>query len=137
MNRLQAIDRINELLDSGDDSTINTSMRLTVSLRDAAVIAVTELGAAASTTVLTAAALRASLGALVIQAALDEHYAAFPESRSTLGDLAVAAAELDDHPLAKEVGRLRQAAVEIVVLHPDADADDVILWAEARAFASA
>jgi hypothetical protein len=43
------------------------------------------------------AALRATLEAVVMQAALDNRYRRHPESRPDLGDLAVAAAELDGH----------------------------------------
>lgn len=133
MKTARAIDRINKLLDSSDPETTNTSMRLPASLREAAALAVNELGAAPSTTALTAAALRAALEAAVVQAALDSHYEQHPDARPSLADLAVAAAELDGHPLAKEPELLRQAAVAIIEKHPDADPDDVLLWAEARA----
>lgn len=133
----QAIDRINELLDSTDPETTNTSMRIPRALREAAGLAVAELGAAPSTTALTTAALRATVEAVVLQAVLDHHYAQHPEARPTLGDLAVAAADLDGHPLATEPDRLRRAAAEIIERHADADADDVLLWAEARALESA
>src|SRR5712692_12063681 len=64
----RVIERINELLDSSDPETTNTSMRLPASLRDAAALAVNELGVAPSTTALTSAALRATLEAIVMQA---------------------------------------------------------------------
>jgi len=67
-----------------------------------------------------------------MQAVLDDHYERHPQFRSSLADLAVAAAELDGHPLSAEPNRLRQAAAEIVERHPQASADDVLLWAEAR-----
>ena len=54
-----------------------------------------------------------------------------------VGDLAIAAAEIDGHPLAAEPERLRQAAAEIAGHHPDASPDDVLLWAEARALPAA
>ncbi len=129
----QAVDRIIELLESDTGQTSNTSMRIPTALRDAAAIAVRELGAASSTTALTAAALRASLEAAVMQAVLDDHFRQYPHARPSLGDLAVAAAELDGHPLAGEPARVRQAALEVEVRHPDAAPEDVLLWAEARA----
>ena len=95
-----------------------------------------ELGAAPSTTALTATALRATLEAIVMQAALDMHYAEHPDARPGLADLAIAAAELDGNPLAYEPQLLRLAAVEIIRTHPEADADGVLLWAEATAAAS-
>jgi hypothetical protein len=128
-----AVERISELLYAAGPETSNTSMRLPTALRDAAALAVTELGVAPSATALTTAALRSTLEAAVLQAVLDDHYASYPQTRPDLGDLAVAAAELDGHPLAGEPDRLRQAAAEIAERHPDASADDVLLWAEARA----
>jgi hypothetical protein len=132
-----AIDRIGELLDVGGPETSNTSMRIPTALRDAAALAVRELGVAPSATALTTAALRATLEAVVMQAVLDDHYEHHPQARPDLGDLAVAAAELDGHPLAAEPERLRRAAAEIAVKHPDASPDDVLLWAEARALPAA
>src|ERR1039457_7529039 len=132
MEASTAIERINALLDASGPETSNTSMRIPTALRDAAALAVRELGVAPSATALTAAALRATLEAVVMQAVLDDHYDQHPQARPDLGDLAVAAAELDGHPLAAEPERLRRAAAEIVAKHPDASPDDVLLWAEAR-----
>lgn len=112
-------------------------MRIPRALRDAASIAVTELGAAASTTALTADALRAMLEAVVMRAALEDHYRQHPAIRPTLADLAIAAAELDGHPLAQHPDVLRRAAEQVARRHPDADPDDVLLWAEAQELASA
>ncbi len=133
MNKWAAIDEINRLLDSADQQTTNTSMRLPVALRDAAGIAVTELGAAPSTTALASVALRTALEALVMQAVLDAHYEEHPEHRPSLADLALAAAELDGSPLAQKPELLRQAAEEVNRRRPNPDADDVLLWAEALA----
>jgi hypothetical protein len=137
MERQAAIERLSELLDDGEFETSNTSMRIPTALRDAAALAVSELGLAPSTTALTTAALRATLEAAVMQAALDDHYERHPQARPDLGDLAIAAAELDGHPLAAQPQRLRQAAAEITVNHPGASPDDVLLWAEARALPAA
>ena len=137
MVKNEAIERIAELLDSSDTETANTSMRLPRALRDAAALAVEELGAAPTATTLTAVALRGMLEALLMQAALEQHYGQHPQARPSLGDLTVAAAELDGHPLAGQPELLYQSAAEIIRTHPGADADDVLLWAEARATASA
>jgi len=137
VRRAKAIERISLLLDSSEAETTNTSMRLPVALREAAALAVRELGAAPSTTALASTALRTMLEAIVVQAALDDHYRDHPEARPDLAELAIAAAELDDSPLAERPELLRQAAEEIVRTRPDADADDVLLWAEARAAATA
>ena len=131
------IERIGELLDGSEPGTSNTSMRIPTALRDAAALAVRELGVAPSATALTTAALRATLESVVMQAALDDHYEQHPQARPDLGDLAIAAAELDGHALAGQPERLRQAAAEIARDHPDASPDDVLLWAEARALPAA
>ena len=132
-----AVERISALLDAEESPTSNTSMRLPAALRDAAALAVAELDVAPSATALTAAALRAMLEAIVMQAALDQHYQHYPQARPDLGDLAIAAAQLDGHPLAAQPERLRQAAAEITANHPAATPDDVLLWAEARAMHAA
>ena len=126
------IERISELLDGGGLETSNTSMRIPTALRDAAALAVRELGVAPSATALTTAALRAALEAVVMQAVLYDHYEHHPRARPDLGGLAIAAAELDRHPPAAEPGRLRQAAAEIARNHPGARPADVLLSAEAR-----
>jgi len=133
VKRRDVISRIGSLLDEQDDRTVGTSMRIPESLRDAAALAVEHLHVAQSTTALTADALRSRLEAIVLQAALDSHYRENPRARPSLGDLAVAAAELGSHPLASRPDVLRRAAEEVVQTHPDADADDVLLWAEAQA----
>jgi len=137
MERQTAIQRLSELLDDDELETSNTSMRIPTALRDAAALAVSELAIAPSATALTTAALRATLEAAVMQAALDDHYERHPQARPDLGDLAIAAAELDGHPLAGQPQRLRQAAAEITANHPGASPDDVLLWAEARALPAA
>ncbi|MGI8661965.1 MAG: hypothetical protein ACR2LQ_01990 [Acidimicrobiales bacterium] len=133
MKRRDVINRIGSLLDAQDDRTVGTSMRIPEALRDAAALAVEHLHVAPSTTALTADALRSRLEAIVLQIALDGHYRENPRARPSLGDLAVAAAELDGHPLATRPDLLRGAAEAVVRTHADADADDVLLWAEAQA----
>lgn len=71
-----------------------------------------------------------------MRAALDEHYAQYPEARPDLADIAIATAELDGHPLAADPDRIRNAAAEIAATHPNPEPEDVLLWAEARAFPS-
>lgn len=132
-----SLDSIVELLAASGEETTNTSMRLPIALRDAAAIAVERLGAASSTTALTSEALRRSLEAIVVRAALDAHYEAHPGARPSLAEVALAAAEQDGDPLAQEPERIRTAAAEIVQVRSDADADDVLLWATATARAVA
>jgi hypothetical protein len=137
METAAVIERITALLDEDELKTANTSMRIPAALRDAAALAVRELGVAPSATALTTAALRATLEALVMQAVLDEHYRQYELARPDLGDLAVAAAEIDGNPLAARPELLRQAAAEISGRRPGASPDEVVLWAEARAFDAA
>ncbi len=136
MGTTDAIDRINQLLDSDMTETSNTSMRIPTALREAAALAAKELKVAPSATALTTMALRATLEAAVMRAALDDHYAQYPEARPDLADIAIAAAEMDRNPLAADPERIRRAAAEVAVTHPDPEPEDVLLWAEARAFPS-
>ena len=136
MTREEAIDRINELLSSTDPETVNTSMRIPKALREAAALAVDELGMALSTTALTANALRMALEGGVVLEVLEAHFEQYPEARPTLAEMAVVTAEWDDNPLAKRPDLLRRYAEEIVQRHPNAEPEDVLLWAEAREYAS-
>jgi hypothetical protein len=133
VDRRRAIREIEALLDRDDGTTRNTSMRIPVALSAAATLAVDQLGLARSTTGLTAAALRATLEAAVLRAALDQHYHEHPDARPDLADVAVAAAQLDGHPLAATPDVIRTAAAELSERHADVTPDDVLLWAEARA----
>ena len=136
MRTSDAIERIGQLLDSDMTKTSNTSMRIPTALREAAALAAKELNAAPSATMLTTMALRSALEAAVMRAALDEHYAQYPEARPDLVDIAIATAELDGNPLAADPDRIRRAAAEIAVVHPRPEPADILLWAEARAFPS-
>jgi hypothetical protein len=136
MGTADAIERISQLLDSDMTETSNTSMRIPTALREAAALAAKELKVAPSATALTTMALRATLEAAVMRAALDDHYAQYPEARPDLADIAIAAAEIDGNPLAADPERIRRAAAEIAATHPDPEPEDVLLWAEARAFPS-
>lgn len=129
---LTVLDQLNALLNAPDDATVNTSMRLPATLRDAAALAVDKLGVAPSTTSLTAAALRTSLETAVMEAALEAHYDQHPAARPTLAEVALALAAQDRSRLADQPELLERAAAEVVVRHPGADADDVLLWAEAQ-----
>ncbi len=132
MNVHEVLDRINELLEAEESSTVNTSMRLPSALRDAASLAVERLGVASSTTTLTAAALRSALETAVMEAALESHYSAHPDARPSLAEVALALAAQDGSPLADRADIIERAALEVTARHPDADADDVLLWAEAQ-----
>lgn len=135
---MDAIARINELLDDTDGATKGTSMRLPKALVEATSLAVKELGVAPSSTALTIEALRHFLEARVMQAALDEHYEEYPESRPSLADLAIAAAKLDGHPLATRQKLIRRAAKEFEADHPGVwDPDAVLFRAEGMASAVA
>lgn len=132
MDDLDVLGRINDLLDSHDDLTVNTSMRLPAALRDATTLAVERLGVASSATTLTAAALRSALETAVMQAALEAHYTQHPTARPSLAEVALALAAQDNSPLAGRPDVIERAADEVTARHPDADAGDVLLWAEAQ-----
>jgi hypothetical protein len=136
MTAEEAIDRINELLSSTDPETTNTSMRIPKALREAAALAVSELDVAPSTTILTSNALRMFLEGTVVLAALELHYEEYPDTRPTLADLALVAAEWAESPLAQRPELLRRYAEEIAQRHPNAEPEDVLLWAEAREYAA-
>lgn len=123
--------RIRELLDGDSEETVGTSIRIPLALREAAALAVAELGAAASTTGLAVEALRSRLEAIVVEAALAAHYERHPGTAPSLAELAIAAAELDGNPLATQPRLIQDAAEAIIQRRPDADADDVLIWAEA------
>jgi hypothetical protein len=132
VNDVQVLDRINALLDADDEPTVNTSMRLPASLRDAAALAVDQLHLAPSTTALTAEALRHALETAVTEAALRAHYRAHSRTKPALSDVALALAEQDGSPLAQDPALIARAAAELLASHPNANADDVLLWAEAQ-----
>lgn len=132
MDDLAALDELNRLLDAEDAETVNTSMRLSVSLRDAAALAVTHFRVASSATTMAAAALRLSLETLAMETALHLHYRAHPDSRPSLAEIAHALAVQDGSPLAERPDLIASAASAVVARRPDADADDVLLWAEAQ-----
>lgn len=132
MDDLTILDRINDLLDVEDDSTVNTSMRLPVALRDAAALAVERLGVAPSTTTLTAAALRTALETAVMEASLEAHYERHPGARPSLAEVALALAAQDGSPIAHRPEVIERAAAEVTARRPGAGADDVLLWAEAQ-----
>lgn len=137
MDVLTVLDEINRLLDADDETTVNTSMRLPATLRDAAGLAVEHLGVASSTTAMTAAALRAALETAVMTTALETHYQQHPEARPSLVEVALALAAQDGSPLAQRPDLIERAAAQVTPRHPDADADDVLLWAEAQRAAPA
>lgn len=128
----EVLDRIIERLAAPDDSTVNTSMRLPAALREAAALAVEHLGVASSTTTLTSSALRSALETAVMDAALELHFKRHPSARPSLAEVAMALAVHDASPLAARRDLIERAAAEVVARHPDADADDVLLWAEAQ-----
>ena len=127
--------RLLDLLDGVTDETVNTSVRLPVSLRDAAAIAA-EMGLGASTTELTVRGLRDTLDAFAQRAVLDAHYRARPRARPSRAEVAQAAAELDGNPLARRPELIRQAAEAVAGLRDDPGPDDVLLYAAGLAAAA-
>lgn len=69
--------------------------------------------------------------------ALETHYQQHPEARPSLVEVALALAAQDGSPLAERPDLIERAAAQVTSRHPDADADDVLLWAEAQRAAPA
>lgn len=132
MTSAAVLEQIAQLLDERDEATINTSMRLPVALREAASLAVEHLGLASSTTSLTAGALRTALETSLVNAALEQHFDVHPDARPSLAEVAQALAVQDRLSLADDPELIARAAVEVVAHRPNADADDVLLWAAAQ-----
>ena len=131
--RQQQVDRLFELLDRFDtDATVVTSVRQPVAMREAVKVAVA-LGLDPTANDVAVAALRDRLESFAQRLALDAHYAAHPEARPSLAERALAAARLDDDPLADEPELLARAADAVARLRAGATADDVLLYAAALA----
>ncbi len=127
--------RLLDLLDVTDGETVGTSVRLPVALRDAAVVAA-EMGLAGSTTELTMRGLRDLLEAAAQRAVLDAHYEAHPGARPDLAEVALAAAQLDGHPLAERPELVQRAAKEIVSILDKPTPDEVLSYAAGLAAAA-
>lgn len=121
----EAIQRLHD-----EDATVVTSVRLPASLREA-VRAAVKAGMDDTPNDAMLNAVGDRLAAFAQRLALDLHYERFPDARPSLAEVATAAAQLDDSPLAHEPELLRRAAQELVRLKPDADADDVLVYAAA------
>ena len=114
------VDELLEILDALDDSDSTvTSFRQPAALRDAVRLAV-ELGLAGSPNEVAVDAVRDRVEAFAQSLALEEHFANHPHARPTLGDLAIAAAQLDGHPFADHHEFLRRCADEVADIRPDA-----------------
>lgn len=75
-------------------------------------------------------AVRGRLEAFTQRLALDLHYERHPDARPS-SESAIAAAQLDDSPLAGDHELLRRAAEQVGRVKPDPDADDVLVDAAA------
>lgn len=112
----------------GDERTVVTSVRQPAALREALAAAVAA-GMDDTPNQAVVAAVRDRIDAFAQRLALDLHYQRVPAARPSLVEVALAAARLDGDPLAGDVPLLRRAADEVVSTKPDADADDVLVYA--------
>jgi len=119
-------------LDRVEGDTVVTSLRLPTTLREALRIAV-DMGMDPNVNEAANQALRARLEAFAQRTALDQYYEQNPAARPTLAETAQALAELEGSPLAADHELIDAAAREVVTIRPDADADDVLLWAHSMA----
>ena len=118
-----------DALDTLDESPATvTSIRQPAGLRRA-VRAAVALGWANNANEGAVDALREELLWFYRGKALDAHIREHPESAPTLEGVALALAELRHDPLADEPELIEQAAREIVGFRPDAEPDDVLIWA--------
>jgi len=125
-----------EGLDQAGQATMGTSVRLPTSLRAAAVLA-TEMGLTGSMTELTVAAVREALEAFAQRGVLEAHYQAHPDTRPTLGEVALATAQIDGNPLADQPELVARAAQAILAVKADPSPDDVLLYAAGLAATAA
>lgn len=125
---MTSLDDLLAALDEAPGDTESTSVRQPVALRRA-LRAALDLGFAANANEAVNSATRAALEAFAQRAALDEHYERNPGSRPSLADVGHALAVLEHSPLADRRDLVEQAAAEVVRTKPDADGDDVLLWA--------
>jgi hypothetical protein len=123
------LDELARALDEIDTSpSAVTSIRQPEALRRSVQTAV-ELGWASNANEGAVEALREELTFFCRHLALEHHFREHPEARPTLAGTAVALAELRHDPLADEPGLIERAAEEILAFRPDAEADDVLIWA--------
>lgn len=115
-----------ERLDEG--TTVVTSVRQPAALREALRVAV-HLGMDESVNDATVQAVRDRLEAFAQRRALEAHYEEHPEARPSLGDLALAGAELDGSSLADDPDLVYAAARQIAEIKADATPDDVLVYA--------
>lgn len=124
-----------DLLDVENEETTGTSVRLPTHLREATALA-TELGLIGSTTDVTVQGIRRVLDGVAQRAVLNAHYQEHPDARPDLAQIAIATAELDDHPLARRPELIRRAAEEVASLVDEPTPDDVLLFAAGLAAAA-
>lgn len=125
---MSTLDELLDALDARDGGSGVSSVRQPRALRRAMTLAVS-MGWAASNNDGLNQAVRAQLEAFAQRTALDRHYQEHPRERPDLAEVALALAALDHSPLAGERELVQLAAYEVAAVRPDADADDVLLWA--------
>ena len=123
---LQELSDAIEVIDEGPASV--TSIRQPEGLRRA-IRAAVALGWARNANEGAVEALREELLFFCREKVLDAHIRQHPEAAPTLEGVALALAELRHDPLADEPELIAQAAREIVDIRPDAEPDEVLIWA--------
>jgi len=125
---LTRLDDLLSALDETDAPTTTTSVRQSTALRRALTVAV-ELGLAPTANEATNEAVRGMLERFALRRGLDEHYAAHPEVRPALDEIAYGMAVLEDSPLQHHRNLLAQAQTQLLRHLPDATAHDLYLFA--------
>lgn len=134
MDAEQVVDRIIELLDEPVSGSSVTSVRIHSNVKQAQDLAREHLGLTDPMSDLVEQGIRDKLNALVFHAGLEAYFARYPQSRPTLGEVALAMAQQDGDPLATrlDLAAFQQAAEQVVQHRPDASPEDVILWLHAQ-----
>lgn len=111
-----------------DPTTVVTSVRVPRPLRDALGVAV-ELGYERSVNDALVSAARRRLDHLAQDLAFEDYYRRYPQNRPTLADLALATAELADHPLKDQPELVEEVAEWLQRREPGASPEDVLMAA--------
>lgn len=123
---------IARLLSGASQGRVNVTVSLSTNLRDAAAIAVDELGAGSCIADLLVRALREYLESVMIpETQLEEHDEVIVPNLSLARDTATYAEQIQS-PFACDIEGIWQAAYDVIHLHPGATPSDVLLWLQAQ-----
>jgi hypothetical protein len=124
------LDRLVELLDrTQHGDTVSTSVRQPAALREALRLAVS-MGMSESVNQATNQAVLERLEIFTRGLGLEVQFREHPEARPSLAEVAMSLAQMDENPLAQQPEIIEAAAGEVQKHWPDADGDNVLVWAQ-------